>query len=375
LHLASKWGFTDLHRASLDAIEPLASAVDKIVLGRMYDLSQWIPGAYLDLLERKNGLSVHEARRMPIEDVVAISQGRYEVCAKKCRSRPEIEIVVNNLLSLDIPLVSEPSPSSGRTSSDDQSVRQVSRWLNQYEAEQSSTAARACLVQWLHEDPIPRIQLLLDSVLARSLQSWLSSTPKQRGSRINAWDCKIYAVQMDSHALYGSTFPQLYNSPLTREAGLRLVGSWDALIHVNLDEAAERITESEIWNKMIAMTSFLGYCVESTNNSGHRFIDGTVFAPFWTTISAFFANAPGHRKHAAAWMIRRLLDKVKVSVSKTEVSRETDLFYVSIEEARAEAITQKDGLSVAIVLKVRSFLREKHSLIVAQEIIESRHWP
>jgi hypothetical protein len=368
LHLSSKWGFDDIRVTSLAAIEPLASAVDKIVLGRLYDFSKWVPDAYVDLLEREESLTVEEARRMPIEDVVTIARGRCEARTAKTRPRAEIESVVKGLLSVGdpppsphpLPVPEAPTPPSlaedtGKEADVDwQSVHQVSRWVIQYENKQSGTAARACLVQWLHEDPIPRIGLFLDSALKRALLSWLeTSTPKLQGSRIKLWDWKIYAVQRDLHALPGSTCPMLYNSPLAQEAGGRLVDSWSTLLDLPLDETVECITETKYWKGMSARTNFLAYCVGCRDDDGVFFMSAAVFAPFWTTITLCYTTAAENHKHITARLIHKLLCDVRQSVSKTAVCREMDAFYMTIEQACDKAFLE-EGNALADVLKVRA---------------------
>jgi hypothetical protein len=102
LKLSSKWGFDDIRVTSVEAILPLASPVDKIVLGRTnIDCSGWIADAYVDLLEREESLTVDEARRMPIEDVVAIARGRCDIRTEKLRSHAEVKAFVKCLLNPD----------------------------------------------------------------------------------------------------------------------------------------------------------------------------------------------------------------------------------------------------------------------------------
>jgi hypothetical protein len=102
LNLSSKWGFDDIRVTSVAAILPLASPVDKIVLGRTnIDCSGWITDAYVDLLKREESLTVDEARRMPIEDVVAIARGRCDIRTEKLRPHAEVKAFVERLLNAD----------------------------------------------------------------------------------------------------------------------------------------------------------------------------------------------------------------------------------------------------------------------------------
>jgi hypothetical protein len=60
LHLADKWGFTALYQAAREAIPPLASSVDMIVLGKKYNLDDWLAPAFVDLIARDDSLTLQE---------------------------------------------------------------------------------------------------------------------------------------------------------------------------------------------------------------------------------------------------------------------------------------------------------------------------
>jgi hypothetical protein len=76
LHLASKWGFESILSLALREILPLASAVDKIVLGRKYGFDDWLTPAFVAVCARAEPLSLEEAKRMDGEDVARIYQAR-----------------------------------------------------------------------------------------------------------------------------------------------------------------------------------------------------------------------------------------------------------------------------------------------------------
>lgn len=76
LHLAFKWGFTALRDLTIREVFPLASAVDRIVLGRKYDLDNWLLDAFVSVCERPDSLSLAEASRLSLEDVVRIGEAR-----------------------------------------------------------------------------------------------------------------------------------------------------------------------------------------------------------------------------------------------------------------------------------------------------------
>jgi hypothetical protein len=76
LHLASKWGFESIRTLALRKLLPLASPVDKIVLGRKYGFDDWLTPAFVAVCARAEPLSLEEAKRMDSEDVACIYQAR-----------------------------------------------------------------------------------------------------------------------------------------------------------------------------------------------------------------------------------------------------------------------------------------------------------
>jgi hypothetical protein len=79
LHLASKWEFHVLRSLAIDRLGALASPVDKVDLGRKYEISFWLKEAYVALCERTAPLTLEEGRRISLEDVIKISQARHNV--------------------------------------------------------------------------------------------------------------------------------------------------------------------------------------------------------------------------------------------------------------------------------------------------------
>jgi hypothetical protein len=76
LHLASKWGFESMRSLALRELLPLASPVDKIVLGRKYGFDDWLTPAFVAVCARAEPLSLAEAKRMDIDDVARIYLAR-----------------------------------------------------------------------------------------------------------------------------------------------------------------------------------------------------------------------------------------------------------------------------------------------------------
>ncbi|KZP17559.1 hypothetical protein FIBSPDRAFT_830342 [Athelia psychrophila] len=83
LHLAAKWGFESIQLLAIDKLTATAIHIDKIVLGRRYGISDWLPGAYEAVCTRADPLTVEEGMKLGVEDIIKISAARQVYgCAK-----------------------------------------------------------------------------------------------------------------------------------------------------------------------------------------------------------------------------------------------------------------------------------------------------
>ncbi|KZP04645.1 hypothetical protein FIBSPDRAFT_878285 [Athelia psychrophila] len=85
LHLAAKWGFESIQLLAIDNLAATAIPVDKIVLGRRYGISDWLPGAYEAVCTRADPLTVEEGMKLGVEDIVRISAARQVYGCSKAR--------------------------------------------------------------------------------------------------------------------------------------------------------------------------------------------------------------------------------------------------------------------------------------------------
>ncbi|KZP25637.1 hypothetical protein FIBSPDRAFT_667694, partial [Athelia psychrophila] len=76
LHLAAKWGFENIQLLAIDNLTASAIPVDKIVLGRRYGISDWLPGAYEAVCTRADPLTIEEGVKLGMEDAIRISAAR-----------------------------------------------------------------------------------------------------------------------------------------------------------------------------------------------------------------------------------------------------------------------------------------------------------
>ncbi|KZP06384.1 hypothetical protein FIBSPDRAFT_1053565 [Athelia psychrophila] len=83
LHLAAKWGFESIQLLAIDSLTATAIPVDKIVLGRRYGISDWLPRAYEAVCTRADALTIEEGVKLGVEDIIKISAARQAYgCAK-----------------------------------------------------------------------------------------------------------------------------------------------------------------------------------------------------------------------------------------------------------------------------------------------------
>ncbi|KZP33825.1 hypothetical protein FIBSPDRAFT_1035808 [Athelia psychrophila] len=78
LHLAVRWGFESIKDLSIERLSPIASDIDKVVLGRQYAIDDWLGDAYLAICSRQKCLSKEEGMRMEKEDIIEISAIRHQ---------------------------------------------------------------------------------------------------------------------------------------------------------------------------------------------------------------------------------------------------------------------------------------------------------
>ncbi|TFK71236.1 hypothetical protein BDN72DRAFT_877297 [Pluteus cervinus] len=99
LDVAHTWEFRTIEALTLAQIEPIASAVDKVVLGREHDLPQWTAAGYMELCQRKEPISRVEGRRLGVDIVTDISIIRHYVHGKSGGKRVDEEPVREVIMS------------------------------------------------------------------------------------------------------------------------------------------------------------------------------------------------------------------------------------------------------------------------------------
>ncbi|KAF7965486.1 hypothetical protein HWV62_43268 [Athelia sp. TMB] len=72
LRLADTWGFQSIRALAVKQLEPIASAVDKVALGKQFGIEEWILDGYWALCARQEPLTEEEGLRLGVRDVVRI---------------------------------------------------------------------------------------------------------------------------------------------------------------------------------------------------------------------------------------------------------------------------------------------------------------
>ncbi|KZP11504.1 RHD3-domain-containing protein [Athelia psychrophila] len=73
LHLAVRWGFQSIRTLAIARLTPIATDIDKIVLGRQYGINAWLHEAFTAICMREQSVTKEESRRMKVDDIIEIS--------------------------------------------------------------------------------------------------------------------------------------------------------------------------------------------------------------------------------------------------------------------------------------------------------------
>ncbi|KZP08617.1 hypothetical protein FIBSPDRAFT_938886 [Athelia psychrophila] len=78
LHLAVRWGFEFIRTLATKHIAPIATEIDKIVLGRQYGIESWLHEAFIAVCMREQSLTEEEGTRMKVADIIRINSIRQQ---------------------------------------------------------------------------------------------------------------------------------------------------------------------------------------------------------------------------------------------------------------------------------------------------------
>jgi hypothetical protein len=93
LHLAHRWDFATMRSLAIDHLTRLATPVDRVVLGHMYDVRHWLLPAYQEICEYEAWLSDEEGRRLGINDVLKIGRVRHALRSSDASDKTKSALV------------------------------------------------------------------------------------------------------------------------------------------------------------------------------------------------------------------------------------------------------------------------------------------
>ncbi|KIM85851.1 hypothetical protein PILCRDRAFT_5473 [Piloderma croceum F 1598] len=79
LNLAAKWKFESIKDLAIRQLALIGSPIDKIVLGQRHGVTDWLLDSYRAICERSDALTLDEANRLGMENVVKISSLRQDI--------------------------------------------------------------------------------------------------------------------------------------------------------------------------------------------------------------------------------------------------------------------------------------------------------
>jgi hypothetical protein len=111
LELASKWEFQSLCKRAISELESLATPIEKVILGRKYDIPELCLPAYADLCQSTVPLTEEDGERLGLRDVIKIYCIRQELWATPSISSEDLLEKVRTQFPSDRPPPASPSHS------------------------------------------------------------------------------------------------------------------------------------------------------------------------------------------------------------------------------------------------------------------------
>ncbi|KAF7965485.1 hypothetical protein HWV62_43266 [Athelia sp. TMB] len=111
LHLADLWGFKSIRALAIKQLAPIATAIDKIVLGRRFAINEWLLDGYYDVCIREDPLTEEDGARLSNQDVVRIFTAREQFGSgyPKFASTPISTLEINKRFQLQLPFAFDAS--------------------------------------------------------------------------------------------------------------------------------------------------------------------------------------------------------------------------------------------------------------------------
>jgi hypothetical protein len=189
LHLATKWDFAAVRTLATSRIAELATPVDKIALARTHGISHWLHDAYMVMCGRIEPLTLDEARQLPLEDVVKISEARQ--AARGGILPTKLKVAVEEVLGLSTSAVPSKNPKhrSKAPTSDvtantllpiTEVLETVQRNLAVFEEESDATIQEQGIkeiadVVKQSDNKVPTIRRVMELIVNKGIGTWSDS--------------------------------------------------------------------------------------------------------------------------------------------------------------------------------------------------------
>jgi hypothetical protein len=313
----------------------------------VYDIEPWIDDALADILAREEDLTLAEAQRIPLEDVVLIARGR-RMMRTTATAKPlaeirqiMVEMTHGNTAQVaaepPITLDAEPPSTVAETSSSlghvslEEATRRITRWLNAYvsrpdrEASDRSTVA-TYISTFLKEQP-QHVSLFVKEALHTAFTrfqgfNWSGHNVNNRNwaSSLDGWIAELFATL---HLL-----EDLHVAAALREECLRLVNGWNDILSLGYNALSGTAAPALlIWTKYFNyLTFFSGGCLATD-----------IFKEFWCSASISARNIISSSPRDAARVIGLSLDRLVPYTFTGAASLQMDDFYDLLERARDES--------------------------------------
>jgi hypothetical protein len=351
LHLSTKWDISTIRDVAIATIAPLASLVDKLVFGRMYNVQSWVLDALIGMLGRKENLSLEEGRRMQLEDVMAIGVGRREAQILSPTCTPDNKRLRQLVADLypdefghltyvpsdddnvtpstssaehQLPNTRPQSISAEReveaTPSQEQ-IEDIVRWIRlaTEPAATEHSVSRACILQYACKYPLHG-PTILDQLMKKGIAQFKHS--KGSNKYLTAIDQTFELVRLKC------TWEEGVYYELARAAALRLLDHWDVLTGKPLTETPAAVVVAENTLPVYEITRFIRHLVDK------KIVPITVFSVFWEKLRVLFERSFEKIPSQCPHVIRTVLKKTETQVLTNAACLEIDAFYQAVDQAQ-----------------------------------------
>jgi hypothetical protein len=267
----------------------MASAVDKIALARAYGLDDWLLEAYISVCQRPEALSLEEARRLALEDVVLISQAR-QALRGGLQSATIPTSSIARILGLDVPTEdnsslgtapvsatpnvtpAEVAPPSPREEEKESLFQMVERQVGLLLAEEHSVQNSVDIIQHIvtsvnaSDKRGPSLRSIFAFVVARGIATWDGGLTTRTARLVGLCEALSAGSDFRDERLVGAggrplTGKSLASYYLTEQCIVQR-GTWEAMDEATTSDLAVRQAgfTADLFTRQLVSTRVLELC-------------------------------------------------------------------------------------------------------------------